>query len=328
VISTIGDRAAALRSRVEGLRRRHPRLERWHRVGSRYYAQRGNHLASAVAFATVLAAVPLLMLLFSGAGHVLWWRASLANDLESWLLAAVPPWMHDVVRPAVQAAVAQRGSIASIGVLASVWAGMTWMSVVREAVSAMWGLPPLAPASPVRVLRDLCSLLVLVAAALVSLVLAATAGALIGSALDHVGLADAPAVRWSVTAGGLLFGTSINWCLLAWLLGRLPGAGVPLRVVARTAAVGAVAFEVLTVVTTLTVGAAAETVGGALFGTALAVLVFLFASGRLLLLLAAWTATSAAAPVVTGTTDPGADAHSPQPLPGSAPTVTARSAEP
>jgi hypothetical protein len=39
---------------------------------------------------------------------VLWWRASLATDLEPWLLAAVPPWMQDVVRPAVQAAVAQR----------------------------------------------------------------------------------------------------------------------------------------------------------------------------------------------------------------------------
>jgi membrane protein len=214
----------------------------------------------------------------------------------------------------VQAAVAQRGSIASIGVLAAVWAGMTWMSVVREAVSAMWGLPPLAPASPGRVLRDLRSLLVLVAAALVSLALAATAGALIGSALDHVGLADVPAARWSVAAGGLLLGTAINWSLFAWLLGRLPGAGVPLRVVARPAAVGAVAFEVLTVGTTLTVGAAAETVGGALFGTALAALVFLFATGRILLLLAAWTATSAA-PVVTATTGPGADSS--QPLPAS-----------
>ncbi len=65
------------------------------------------------------------------------------------------------------------------------------------------------------------------------------------------------------------------------------------------------------------VGAAAETVGGALFGTALAVLVFLFAAGRILLLLAAWTATSAA-PVVTGA----------QPIPGSAPAAATRSAEP
>jgi membrane protein len=318
VIPTVGDRAAALRGRVEGLRQRHPWAERYYRAGRHYYAHRGNHLASAVAFATVLATVPLLMLLFSGAGHVLWWRASLAADLESWLLAAVPQWMREVVQPAVEAAVAQRGSIASIGVLAAVWAGMTWISVVREAVSAMWGLPPLPPASPRRVLHDLRSLLVLVAAALTSLALAAIAGALLGSALDLVGLADAPVVRWSVAAGGLLFGTAINWCLLAWLLGRLPGTGVPLRVVAGPAAVGAVAFEVLTLATTLTVGAAAGTVGGALFGTALAVLVFLFAAGRILLLLAAWTAT-AGAPTV---------APAPDARPSPEPTAATRSAEP
>jgi membrane protein len=99
-------------------------------------------------------------------------------------------------------------------------------------------------------------------------------------------------------------------------------------VVARPAAVGAVAFEVLTVVTTLTVGAAAETVGGALFGTALAVLVFLFAASRILLLLAAWTATSAAAPVVTATTGADADTHGSWPPPGSESTVATRSAEP
>jgi membrane protein len=301
VNSSSGARAAELRSRVEGLRQRHPWVERYYRAGRRYYVHRGNHLASAVAFATVLAAVPLLMLLFSGAAYVLWWRAALTADLEAWLLTAVPDSMQDVVRPAVEAAIAQRGPIASVGVLASLWAGTTWMSVVREAVSAMWGLPPLAPASPRRILRDLRSLVLLLVAALTTFALAAVASALIGSALDLAGLADAPLVRWLLAAVGLMCGTVINWCVLCWLLGRLPGTGTPLRVVAGPAAVGAVAFEVLTVVTTLTVGAATATMSGALFGTALAGLVFLFAASRILLVLAAWTAQSAAAPAGSDT---------------------------
>ncbi|SHL40481.1 membrane protein [Pseudonocardia thermophila] len=293
--TSIGDRAAALRAWVAELPQRHPWVERCRRTMRHYYAHRGNHLALAVAFATVLAAVPLLMILFSGAAYVLWWRASLVTDLETWLLGAVPRSMRELVRPAIDTAIGQRVPVGSIGMLATLWAGMTWMSVVREAVSAMWGLPPLLPASPRRVLRDLRALLLLVTAALSSFVLVAASSALIGSALDLFGLADAPVVRWLLVLGGALSGLAINWVALMWVLARLPGLGTPYRAVAGPAAAGALAFEVLTVATTVTVGAASSTVSGALFGTVLTGLVFLFATSRILLMLAAWTALSAGA---------------------------------
>jgi membrane protein len=296
LISKIEDGVTAFRDRVGALRQRHALLRHAERAGRRYFAQRGSHLASAVAFATVLAAVPLMMVLFSAAGYVLWLRPSLTAELEAWIVESMPAPLDEVVQPAVDAAIAQRGSIASIGLLAALWAGSTWISVVREAVSAMWGLPPLLPASPTRILRDLRSLLLLVLALITSAVSTVVAGTALASTLGVLGLSDHPGIRSALAVAGVLLPILISWGALVWILARLPGIEVAVRSVVGPAAAGAVAFELLTVAVAVTVGSAVGSVGGALFGTALAALAFLYATGRILLMLAAWTATADPAP--------------------------------
>jgi membrane protein len=296
VISRIEDGVTAVRGRVGALRQRHALLRHADRAGRRYFAQRGSHLASAVAFATVLAAVPLMMVLFSAAAYVLWWRPSLTAELEAWIVEAAPAPIDEVVQPAVDAAIAQRGSIASVGLLAAVWAGATWVAVVREAVSAMWGLPPLPPAAPSRILRDLRSLLLLLVAFIISVVSTVVAGTALSSTLGVLGLSDHPGIRSVLAVAGVLLPILISWSVLAWILARLPRTGLTFRSVVGPAAAGAVALELLTVAVTVTVGSAVGSVGGALFGTALAALAFLYATGRILLMLAAWTATADSVP--------------------------------
>lgn len=274
------------------LRRRYRFADHLHRTGRRYFAQRGNHLASAVAFATVLAAVPLLMVLFSAAGFLLWARPDLMAELETSVVGGFPAPIAEAVVPLVDAAVTGRVPVASVGFVAAVWAGTTWIAVVREAISAMWELAPRPPASPRRVLRDLASLLVLLVALSSSVALTVSATGVLGAVLDVLGLADQPFARVLTGVVGLLLGWGIAGSVLVWLLGRLPGHRLPVRTVAPVAAAGALLLEAITVVTTLTVGATSGSVGGAVFGTLLAGLAFLFAAARVLLSLAAWLGTA------------------------------------
>ncbi|GAY09760.1 YhjD/YihY/BrkB family envelope integrity protein [Pseudonocardia sp. N23] len=277
------------------LRRRLPFADHLHRTGRRYVAQRGNHLASAVAFATVLAAVPLLMVLFAAAGFLLWARPDLVAELETFVVGGFPAPIAETLVPLVHSAVAGRVPVASVGFVAALWAGKTWIAVVREAVSAMWELAPHPPASPGRILRDLGSLLVLLVALSASVALTVSATGGLGAVLDLLGLADRATAGVLVGVVGLVLGWGIGWSVLVWLLGRLPGHRLPVRTVAPVAAAGALLVEAITVVTTLTIGATSGSVGGAVFGSLLAGLAFLFAAARVLLSLAAWLATADAA---------------------------------
>ncbi|GEL22394.1 hypothetical protein PSU4_13480 [Pseudonocardia sulfidoxydans NBRC 16205] len=274
------------------LRQRYRAADHLHRAGRRFFAQRGNHLASAVAFATVLAAVPLLMVLFAAAGFLLWARPDLVADLETWVVSGFPAPIAETVVPLVDATVSGRVPVASVGFVAAVWAGTTWIAVVREAISAMWELPPRPPASPRRILRDTASLLVLLVAVPASVALTVSATGGLGAALDLLGLADSPAAGVLVSLVGLVLGWGIVWSVLVWLLSRLPGHRMAVRTVAPVAATGALLFEAITVVTTLTIGATSGSLGGAVFGSLLAGLAFLFAAARVLLSLAAWLATA------------------------------------
>lgn len=265
-----------LRDRVAAL----PVTRRVRRAGRRYLTQRGNHLASAVAFATVIAATPLLMVLFSAAGFLFHARPDLVDELQYWLVGALPAPVAEAAGPVVESAVANRAPVASVGTVAALWAGTTWIAVVREAVAAMWELPIRPPASPRRLLRDLASLLVL----LVALPLSVAATVTVAGGLDR--LFPGPVT----TAAGVLLGTTISWAVLTWLLGSLPGPVLPLRRVAPVAAVGAVLLEAITVLTTVVIASTSGAVG--VFGSVLAVLAFLFATARVLLSLAAWLATS------------------------------------
>ncbi|MCF7551347.1 YhjD/YihY/BrkB family envelope integrity protein [Pseudonocardia sp. WMMC193] len=278
----------SLRERVAAL----PATVRVRRAGRRYLAQRGNHLASAVAFATVIAAAPLLMVLFSAAGFLFHARPDLLAELEYQLVGAFPAAVAEVVRPVVESAVASRAPVASIGTVAALWAGTAWIAVVREAIAAMWELPIRPPASPRRLLRDLGSLLML----LVALPLSVAATVTVAGGLDRF----VPGAL--ATAVGVLLGITISWAVLTGLLGRLPGRMLPLRRVAPVAAVGAVVLEVITVLTTVVVGATSGAVG--VFSSVLAVLAFLFAGARVLLSLAAWLATSPPPGVRSPAADP------------------------
>ena len=281
-----------LRARLEALRERHGWLDHLARAGERYVAQRGNHFAAAITFFSILTAVPLLMVAFAAAGYVLWFNPALLARLERSVAAAVPGGLSDALDPILETAIAQRNTVAGVGLAAALWSGIWWMSNLREAVSAQWGLPAPHPAALQRLLYDLTALVGLGVALVASLAVTAVGSGLTATVLDVAGVADDGVNRALLRLSAVLVGLVANWLIFLWAITRLPRTDVPTRGAARAALLGAVALEVLKQGTAVYFDRVTTSASGAVFGSLLGLLLFSYVVARLVLLVTAWAATA------------------------------------
>ena len=91
---------------------------------------------------------------------------------------------------------------------------------------------------------------------------------------------------------GVLVGVAANWLIFAWVIARLPREQVALRSAAKAAILGAVGFEVLKQGMAIYLQTITRTPSGAVFGSTLGLLVFIYYASRFVLLVTAWAATS------------------------------------
>lgn len=289
---TLGDRRARLRARMVRLRARHPRLDHLSRCTERYFTQRGNHFAAAITFFSVLTSVPLLMLAFAAAGYLLVLFPALLDTLEREIAAALPAGLDEVVEPLVAAAIQQRNTVATLGLIGAVWTGIYWMSNLREAISAQWALAAVKPTSLRRIGTDLGALVGLGLILLASLAVTAITTGFVDRVLELLGLAETgwtPAIFYTL---GAVLGLLADWLVFIWAIAWLPRTRVPTRRVLGPAAFGAVGFELLKQGMGSYLTSISGTGSGAVFGSLFGALLFGYLAARFLLLVTAWAATA------------------------------------
>ena len=113
-----------------------------------------------------------------------------------------------------------------------------------------------------------------------------------GTVLTFFGLAQRPGAKALLTLLGVLIGLAANWLIFAWVIARLPRERVALRSAAKAAVLGAVGFEVLKQGMAIYLQEITRTPSGAVFGSTLGLLVFIYYTSRFVLFVAAWAATS------------------------------------
>jgi membrane protein len=279
------------RAVVAGLRTRHEWIDHLVRAVLRYHERHGNHLAAAITFFSILNAVPLLMIAFAATGYLLAFSPELLATLEMRAADAVPPELSDTVDPFIETVVEQRNAVAGVGLVAALWAGIWWMSNLREAISSQWEIPPRNPASLRRLLSDLFALAGLWAALIVSLAITAIGTGLAETLLGLVGWHYSGWNQLTRIVVALPLGLVADWLIFYWLITRLPRIRGNVRGGARAALIGAVGFELLRQGLTLYLARITATPGGAVFGSLLGLLVFAYLVSRFILLVAAWAAT-------------------------------------
>lgn len=313
--------AARLQAAAVGLRARHEWIDHLLRAGVRYHERHGNHFAAAITFFSIVNAVPLLMIAYATVGYVLALNPSLLAALDAGIARAVPPELSDIIEPVVDGAIAQRNTVAGIGLLAALWAGTWWMFNLREAVSAQWTIPPRNPASLRRLLSDVAALAGLWIAVIGSLAISAIGTGLGVTVLGLLGWQGADWSQLTRTGFGLLLSLVADWLIFFWIITRLPRARQQIQGGAQAALLGAIGLEVLKQGLTIYLGGITGSPGGTIFGTSLGLLVFAYLVSRFVLFMTAWAAT------VRGNQEPAPDS-APVVVPSAAPSAAPSRSEP
>jgi membrane protein len=281
-----------LRMRYERLRARYEWLDHLVRAGARYTERHGNHYAAAVTFFSVLSLVPLMMIAFAAAGYVLFFNPALLNELHTAITENVPPGLSETIDQVIQQAIDQRGAVGFLGLLAALYSGIGWMSNLREALSEQWAQVPAIPSLPKRLLSDLLTLAGLGLALLGSFAITGAVGGFAEDLLGFVGLGDEGWALFLLGVLGYLLGLLANWLIFLWVIARLPREHVTLRSAAKAAVLGAVGFEALKTIMTYYLSRVTATPSGAVFGSFLGLLVFVYFASRFVIAVTAWAATA------------------------------------
>ncbi|MBA8822767.1 membrane protein [Saccharopolyspora lacisalsi] len=278
-------------SKLDLVRRRYPWIDRLVRAAGRYQQQYGDYYAAAITYFSVLALVPLLMIVFAVAGFVLTGDPELLARLQRTIAEAVPsPELSKLLSGVIEEAISQAGAVGVIGLLVALYSGLGWMTNLRDALTAQWIQEPESPPVPKRMGFDLLALLGLGLALVLSFAITALGGGVGQSAFALVGIEGSllAYVLWWVLAVVLSVGA--NWLVFLWVLARLPRQPVTVRSAVWGALFAAVGFEVLKQIGVIYLRSISDSPAGAAFGPILGLLVFAYLTSRFVLFVTAWTA--------------------------------------
>jgi membrane protein len=264
------------------------------RAYQRFDDRNGGFFAAGLTYYTIFALFPLLMVGFAVVGFALSRRPELLSEIDNHIRAAVPSELGHQLIELMNSAIRARASVGVIGLATAAWAGLSWMSHLRQALTEMWWEQHSDSAGYLR--TKLSDLFAIVGTFLVIL---ATLGL---SALSHAA-PMAAALRWlgipEYSVFGVIFQSVsvlasllVSWMLFTLMIARLPRESVSLVESMRAGLIAAIGFEVFKQVGSIYLQVVLGSPAGAAFGPVLGLMVFAYVTAYLVLFSAAWAATA------------------------------------
>lgn len=289
-------------SAVDKVRARSPFVDHIMRMIDRYNGQGGNQFAAGVTYFSVLAILPLFMLVVAAVAMVLSSRPDLLQQLQAYITSSVSGDFGDTLVKVLNTAIAQRGAMFGIGGLTTLWSGLSWIGHLRVGISAMWSQDPTdAPGNIVtQKLSDLLGLIGLLLAFNVAFTITvAGSSGLTQRVFEYVGMESFPGMSVMLVVAGIVVGLIANFFVFWWMISFLPRTKVPRRSGLYGALIGAVAFEVIKQLFTVIMAMASGNPAGALFGPIIVLMVVMYLIWRVVLYASAWTATTEESLLIT-----------------------------
>lgn len=265
----------------------------WHAY-ERFDERHGGFFAAGLTYYSIFALFPMLMVGFASVGFVLANRPELLNMIDNHIRGAVSGALGHQLVGLVNSAINARASVGVIGLAAAAWAGLGWISHLRQALTEMWWNQQRDSRGYVRTkLSDLLAML------LTFLVILATIGlttvshpALMSAFLRWLHIPDFPVFDTIFRYVSIVVAVLVSWLLFSWMIGRLPR--VPVNAVASVKAgmIAAIGFEVSKQVASVYLQVVLRSPAGATFGPVLGLMIFAYITSYLVLFSAAWAATA------------------------------------
>ncbi|MHB1008523.1 MAG: YhjD/YihY/BrkB family envelope integrity protein [Propionibacteriaceae bacterium] len=271
------------------------------RAIERFNSRLGTQFAAATTYFSVLAIVPVLMLAFAITGltiEVL--RPDLAQVLETAIEKRLESvgGAHDIAMNLVDTLKNWRG-VGIAAILSAAYAGTGWVGNIRQAINAMWhpdGLRPTGPAGVGGWLatlgKNLLILLGLIVLGGVTVAVSSGATAAQSVVLGWFGLQGSSVAAAVTVVLALLVSLLTGWALFVYLYSVLPNEKVSLRWIARGALLGSFGLAVLQYFAGILNGMFLRNSAAAIFGPVIVLILALNIFATLVMLGAAWTATT------------------------------------
>ena len=282
-----------LTGKVERLRQRHQIVDHLARLVRHYGKVNGNAQAGAVTFFGFLSFFPLLALGFFTVGQlakVYDAKRDLVQAINEVLPGIVGPEQGQIPLSTFEENAAAIGLLGLAGVL---YAGLNWLSGMRDALEVMFEMPKRAqPGFVLGKGRDLASLAVIGFVLIVSVGLSGLLTAFTEALLGFVGLEETVLTKGLVGATALVLGVVATTVLFLATFRLLVDPDVPKPALLHGAFFGAVAFEVLKSLAGLLLAGTRDQPAFQAFGIALILVVWINYFSRVVMLAAAWAYTS------------------------------------
>jgi membrane protein len=293
VMKRIGAVKAWGRGKVRRWRERRPALDHLVRAVRRYQHQSGDTLAGAVTYYAFLSFFPLVALSYAVLGFVVATSQATRDALEKAIIERLPGIATQLNLDAIATA---RQTAGVIGLLGLLYAGLGALDALRGALRemSMTTAPPLN--FLVGKLRDLASIILIGTTMIASVLVAGFATTATDKVMEFVFGSESAPATWGLRFAGVAASVGADWLLFLILLGWVDRPTRPFRLIARGALLGAIGFGVLKQAATLLLG---QTLTNPVYGTfavIVGLLVWINFSARLVLYVAAWTATAGRCP--------------------------------
>lgn len=298
---------------LDRLRNRYPWFDRVMRAQGRYNDCKGDFYAAGITYFTVFALFPLLMVGFAAGGFILASQPQLMDQLEQRIRETVSGDFGSQLVQLMDSAIASRGTVGLIGLATAAWAGLGWMSNLREALSQMWEQRGEKDGFLRTKLSDLVALLSVFVAMVLTIGLTALANkSVMTRVLDWLGLHDITTLGGLLGIVSWLVSALVSWLLFTWMIARLPREPVAFGSSVQGGLLAAVGFEIFKLVGSLYLSSVLHGPAGATFGPVLGLMVFAYVTARLVLFATAWAATSKESMLLVPVEPPGPVAITPR----------------
>ncbi|MGP3911715.1 YihY/virulence factor BrkB family protein [Nonomuraea sp. 10N515B] len=293
------------RGKVDDWRVRRLSVDHLIRAVQRYQVQFGDRLAGAVTYFAFLSFFPLMALSYAVLGLVVATSETTREALEAAIVERLPGIAGQLDLDAISKAKETAGIIGLLGLL---YAGLGAMDALRGALRemSMTTEPPLT--FFLGKLRDLASIAMIGVTMISSVLVAGFATTATDNVLEFLFGSESALATTGLRLAGVAASVGADWLLFLILLGWVARLTQPFRVIARGALLGAMGFGVLKQLATLLLG---QTLGNPVYGTfavIVGLLVWINFSARLVLYVAAWTATAGLCPPPSPTPPPASEA--------------------
>ncbi|HEX6148159.1 YihY/virulence factor BrkB family protein [Nocardioides sp.] len=274
------------RERLTEIRARRPFVDHVVRMVQHYNLVKGNLQAGAITYFGFLSFFPILALAFFVVGYV----SKVFPEAQDILVDALEGLFSGVELDlsAFESGAAVAGVIGVVGLL---YAGLGWLSAMREALIVMFELPQREqPNFVIGKLRDLVTLALIGLTLMVSVAFTGLVSGFAKDLLAWAGLSEE--LQPLVTLLTVVLGLAANVVLFFTMFTLLAKPHTPRRSLLWGAVLGAIGFEALKRLSFVLLAATRQSEAFQMFGIALILLVWIYYFSRVVMYAAAWAHTS------------------------------------